>query len=393
MPALERLVSELNRHMGVQDFDDDPELLEDLLDDQSEALNADGVGRNAMENEIDNLLAGGDFGDVLNGLQDSQGSQRHLLVENGAMTEMELLSNFDEVISYLTPTSGSSTCSASRLADNLFLTAAHCVYDKKDINKDTPVQSACVHPKFHNPRPHPMLPGTWFYAREYDIAVMVLNDEQLWSGKTVELAKNCPQPGDIQRLIGSGKTGQFNSIGCTRNDDPPIQRSGLTTVNEIARYAIRTERNHDVNNLSKNLTGVCGGDSGGFLGYLDEDSGQLSQTGVITNEGSRDMLSAVCGDSYHGDWVRNVSKSGSLNWMNDSNCQYFKYQEPLGPLHGPIDRPLHGPIDRPLYGPMNDPSNRGLGTLGTGIVIAIVVLLLAYIINKLSGYFGKTRTE
>ena len=411
MPRHERLVRELERATATPNLAPEEDL--SLIDEES--LLSNGPGRSAMEGEIDELLAGGHFGDIPsipeevqettdNGLQVARGSQRHLLVENGAMTEMELLSNFDEVIWFYTPY-GSRYCSASRLDDNLYLTAAHCLfkYPGKDLRNNTAVQSACVHPKWKEAYYHPIA-GATFYFYEYDVGVMKLADPDLWQGGTVTLSDSCPQNrGDTQRLIGWGDTGKFNSTGCIYPEEPhPVQRSGMTTFEFMQSDAIRTSRNTDLANLSKNKSGQCAGDSGGFLGYLDEDSGQLSQAGVVSMRGAtNDRYAAVCGNSYRGDWVRNVSHS---DWASNPNCRYLKYQEPLGP-YGPMDMPLHGPVNegrregkrellslqlpdearQESFGSSMQSSNRGLGMTGMGLIIGIpLLLLILYLMNKFS---------
>ena len=403
MPGVERLVRELNRHMDGQDFDGDPELIEDLLDEQSEALNADGVGRNAMENEIDNLLAGGDFGDVLNGLQDSQGSQRHLLVQNGAMRERELLSDFEEVIWFHSPHQR-SYCSASRLADNVFLTSAHCLGHPSNIsdiryNNDSLVDEACVIPDYKlykNPDSGEMEPMT-----QFDLALVSLNNTQIQQGRTVKFSEQCPQMEDYhQRIIGWGTTGKYGTLGCSRPMYPPKQRSGTAYAYGVRNNVVFTAPNENVNQLSPYMTGVCGGDSGGFIGYLLKN-GQLLQTGVSQGDNfgeksgfSADRYVAVCGDLPGGKWARDVMNS---DWASNPNCKFLKFRDPDITSQAPnitsqAPDKGHGELSG-RYSPTYNTSSRGLGMAGTGIVIAIVVLLLAYIINKLSGYFSKSGKE
>ena len=421
MPRHERLLRELERATATPNLAPEEDL--SLIDEASSLSN--GPGRSAMESEIDELLAGGHFGHIPSipeevqettddGLQVARGSQRRLLVENSAMTEEELLSDFEEVIWYLTPYTipgRGDRCSASRLADNLFLTAAHCMLQtRRDIiQDDSPVQSSCVKAGYKH-----VIAAGWGgakYDNRNDLAVITLNDPELWSGRTVQLSETCPQGDDIQRLIGWGDTG---SIYCPRSE-PAKQRSGLATVfgdkgitaedrGDDSTNVIYTKRNSGGGDPNWNWSGVCGRDSGGFLGYHDEDSGQLSQTGV-TSSGftSYSKFAPVC-EPELGDWVRSVVESGSSNWENNPNCDYKKYQEPLGP-YGPMDMPLHGPVNegrragkrellslqlpdearQESFGSPMQSSNRGPGMAGMGLIIGIpLLLLILYLMNKFS---------
>ena len=409
MPGVERLVRELNRHMDGQDFDGDPELIEDLLDEQSEALNADGVGRNAMENEIDNLLAGGDFGDVLNGLQGNQGSQRHLLVQNGAMTEEELLSDFEEVIWFQSPMH-QSYCSASRYADNLFLTSAHCVFDPSapsnisDIryNNDSLVDMACVnkdHKLYHDPKSDKMLPMS-----KFDMAMITLNNPEFQQGKTMQLSQYCPQMEDYyQRVIGWGGTGKYGTLGCSRPMYPPKQRSGAVYSYGVINDLIFTAPNEakDPNKLSKAMSGVCPGDSGGFIGYLLKN-GQLLQTGISRGDNSEevkeggflaDVHTPICGDTDGGKWVRDVMNS---DWASNPNCKFLKFRDPDITSQEPdITSQAPDKGHGELSGRYSPSYNRAVGMSGDkmGLIIVFIALLFAYLINKLRAHFSKMRTE
>ena len=404
MPALERLVRELERATAAPNLAPEEDL--SLIDEASSLSN--GPGRSAMESEIDDLLAGGHFGHIPSipeevqettddGLQVARGSQRNLLVANPAMTEMELLSNFDEVIWYLTPYG--AYCSASRLGDNLFLTAAHCLFREMGLNstfnftrfdENTPVQSACIYPEWDNAHP-----GTSDLRRpNHDIALMRFIDSELRPGKTVKLAETCPERGDIQRLIGWGGTGKLNMKGCLPKKHPEfnagVQRSGLTKLGRITDLGISTSDN----------SRTCLGDSGGFLGDLDDESEQLSQTGVLSINapiispmpGPKfiiDRSVPVCGNSTYANWVRDVMDS---DWASDPNCQYVKYQE-TGPVNEGrregkrelLSLQLPDEARPESFGSPMQSSNRGPGMAGMGLIIGIpLLLLILYLMNKFS---------
>ena len=409
MPRHERLVRELERATATPNLASEEDV--NLIDEESSLPN--GPGRSAMESEIDELLAGGHFGSIPSipeevqettddGLQVARGSQRHLLVGNSLLTEMELLSNFDEVIWYKIPISKGTHCSASRLADNLFLTAAHCLHiPDVVIGKDSPVASICEHPDYKPTQHIGYGAGAW-HDSNYDLALMSLIDSEFFSGRTVQLSGACPTKGDTQRIIGSGLTSKMSEYPNCNVEQAGVQRSGIGTVkrmedNEIILVPVRWE------SKGKNRSYGCRGDSGGFLGYLDDESGQLSQTGVFSADPpAGNQFSAVCGNSLGGDWVRNVSHS---DWASNPNCRYLKYQEPVGPKN----MPLHGPIDRPVnegrragkrellslqlpdearqesFGSPMQSSNRGPGMAGMGLMIGIpLLLLILYLMNKFS---------
>ena len=412
MPRHERLVRELERATAAPNLAPEEDL--SLIDEASSLSN--GPGRSAMESEIDELLAGGHFGHIPsipeevqettdNELQVARGAQRNLLVANGAFTEMELLSNFDEVIWYDAPYRG--PCSATRLADNLFLTAAHCLskyhfdneqrkFIKDKFWEDTPVQSACFHPEWRNAVLHMSEQDT----TNHDIALMRFIDSGLRPGKTAKLAEHCPNPGETQRLIGWGGTGKFNTRGCLPEKDPEyysgVQRSGIAKVDRITSqggYCILTISPYrDANYQAEDGTVICPGDSGGFLGYLDDESGQLSQTAVISADipySAFDKHMGVCGDMPYAKWVKDVMDS---DWASDPNCQYVKYQE-TGPVNEGrregkrelLSLQLPDEARPESFGSPMQSSNRGLGMAGMGLIIGIpLLLLILYLMNKFS---------
>ena len=164
------------------------------------------------------------------------------------------------------------TCTASIIADDLLLTAAHCVVDgaemfayfgtdmrnARNASQYTQVSAAVVHPRYRS-HGEEVTPN--------DIAVLQLSEPIPSDHQPVQLADEdkLPNEGGTVRLAGFGITQKGNDPDILRTVD-----STLAGVDDENRLVIEDEHQR----------GGCSGDSGGPL-FVKSD-GQWYLAGVLS---------------------------------------------------------------------------------------------------------------